>query len=111
MQTPFEILDVAEDANDEAVKKAYLKKVREYPPEHHVEAFQRVRGAFELIQTEKQRRKYRLFHVEKPDIDDVLRQALAPGAVQRPDADVLAGALAESALDDLLKTAASNHHD
>ncbi len=104
MQTPFEILEVAEDAGDEAIKKAYLKKVKEYPPEHNVEAFQRIRVAFEQIQTEKQRRSHRLFHHGTPDFDRLLRQALAPGAIQRPDADLLTGALVEAALDDLLKT-------
>ncbi len=108
MQTPFEILEVAEDANDEAIKKAYLKKVKEYPPEHNVEAFQRFRNAFEQIQNEKQRRNHRLFHREKADFDCLLRQSLVPVAVQRPDADLLAGALAEAALDDLLKIQASS---
>jgi curved DNA-binding protein CbpA len=103
MQTPFEILGVAEDASDEAIKKAYLKKVREYPPDHHVEAFQRIRGAFESIQTEKQRHQYRLFYVDEPDIDSLLRSALRPGAIQRPEHDLLAGALAETALDTLLR--------
>ena len=109
MQTPFEILDVAEDAGDEAIKKAYLKKVKEYPPEHHVEAFQRIRIAFEQIQTEKQRRQHRLFHHEKPDFDRLLRHALKPGAVQRPDADLLAGALVEAALADLLKISVASN--
>ena len=104
MQTPYEILAVAEDADDEAVKKAYLNKVREYPPERHAEAFQRVRRAFEQIQSDTQRRKHRLFHHAKPDFDRLLRQSLKPGAAQRPDADLLAGALAEAALAELLKT-------
>ena len=106
MQTPFEILDVDEDANDESVKKAYLRKVKEFPPEHNVEAFQRIRGAFELIQTEKQRRKYRLFHHETPDFHRLLRRSLRPGTFQRPDADILAGALVEGVIDELLQTQA-----
>ena len=103
MQTPFEILDVAETATDETIKKAYLKKVKEYPPEHNVEAFQRIRSAFELIQTEKQRRKHRFFHHEQPDFDSLLRNALRPNAIQRPDGDLLVSALAEAAINDLLK--------
>ncbi len=106
MQTPFEILDVADDANDDAVKKAYLNKVREYPPEHSAEAFQRIRGAFELIQTDKQRRKYRLFHLEKPDFQYLLRQSLRPSVFQRPDANTLLGALTEGVIDGLLKSQA-----
>ena len=107
MQTPYEILEVAEDASDESIKKAYLKKVKEYPPEHNAEAFQRFRNAFEQIQNEKQRSNHRLFHREKVDLDCLLRYALSLKDIHRPDADLLAGALAESALDDLLKTEAS----
>jgi curved DNA-binding protein CbpA len=108
MQTPFEILEVAEDADDDAIKKAYLKKVKDYPPERDKEAFQRIRTAFETIQTDKQRRQYRLFHVGQPNFDALLRQALKPGAVQRPEADLLVGALAESVLADLLKAPVSS---
>jgi len=107
MQTPYEILEVAEDASDESIKKAYLKKVKEYPPEHNVEAFQRFRNAFEQIQNEKQRSNHRLFHREKVDLDCLLRPLFKPKDIHRPDADLLVGALAESALDDLLKTKAS----
>jgi DnaJ-class molecular chaperone len=106
MQTPFEILDVADDADDEAVKKAYLKKVREYPPEHSAVAFQRIRGAFEMIQTDKQRRKHRLFNHEKPDLQNLLRQTLRPGVFQRPDANTLLGALTEGVIDGFLKSQA-----
>jgi len=108
MQTPFEILEVDEDANDESIKKAYLKKVKEYPPEHNVEAFQRFRRAFEQIQSEKQRLDYRLFHYEKPELTGLFQQFLAPGMPQRPDADLLAGVLGEAALDELLKIQASS---
>jgi curved DNA-binding protein CbpA len=104
MQTPYEILDVAEDANDESIKKAYLGKVREYPPEKNAEAFQRIRDAFEKIQNDKQRRKYRLFHHEKPEFEALLGRSLCPAAFLRPDAEIFIGALAEGAVDELLKT-------
>ena len=103
MKTPYEILEVADDADDETVKKAYLKKVREYPPERNVEAFQRIRDAFEQIKTDKQRRRYRLFHHEPPDLLDLLRQSLHPGAPLRPDVTVLLGALTEGVIDELFK--------
>lgn len=104
MQTPFEILEVPGDADDEAIKKAYLKKVKECPPERGQDAFQRVREAFEAVQTDKQRRRYRLFHAAPPDFDALLKQALKPGPAGRPEADLLAGALAEAALAELLQT-------
>lgn len=103
MQNPFEILEVAEDADDAAIKKAYLKKVKEYPPERQAETFQKIRSAFEAIESDKQRRQYRLFHAETPDLASLLKQALKPGPAQRPEVDVLVGALAETVLADWLR--------
>lgn len=102
MQTPFETLDVAEDAGDEAIKKAYLRKVREFPPERDAEGFRRVRAAFELIETEASRREYRLFHVALPEPAALSRLAFKPGPTARPAARDLVGALAESLADDLI---------
>lgn len=95
MQTPYEILAVEEDAGDEAIKKAYLRKVREFPPEQQGEAFRYVREAYELIATEKHRRQYRLFHGGRPDVTALLRMAITPGKPERPDAAALIAALTE----------------
>ncbi len=76
METAFDVLEVVEDASDELIKKAYLQKVREYPPEQAPEQFQRIRLAFEAIQTQRQRLKYQLFHHEPPSIDVFLKQLL-----------------------------------
>lgn len=95
MQTPFELLEVAEDATNEAIKKAYLRKVREYPPERDAAAFQRIRAAFEHIETERQRLNYRLFHHESPDLSAMLRLIARPGSPQRPGTSTLIGALTE----------------
>lgn len=95
METPYEILGVDEDAGDEAIKKAYLRKVREFPPEQQSTAFQRIRAAYELIATDKQRRRYRLFHRGRPEVSELLRQALKPGRPERPDPATLIAALAE----------------
>ena len=103
MATPFEILDVAEDADDAAIKKAYLKKVKECPPERQAEAFQKIRSAFEAIETDKHRRQYRLFHVDAADMEGLLRQALKPDPAKRPEADVFVGALVEATLADWLR--------
>lgn len=95
METPYEVLGVAEDADDETIKKAYLRKVREFPPEQQGEAFQRIRVAYEHIATDKQRRQYRLFHRGLPEVSALLQQALRPGRPERPDPATLIAALAE----------------
>lgn len=97
MQTPYDILEVAEDAGDDDIKKAYLRKVREFPPEREGAAFQRIREAYERIATDKMRRQYRLFDRSLPEVEDLLRLALKPGQPVRPDAAMLIGALVEAA--------------
>lgn len=97
MQTPYEILEVAADAGDDDIKKAYLRKVREFPPEREGAAFQRIRDAYERIATDKRRRQYHLFDRGMPDVEDLLARALKPGRPVRPDAATLIGALAEAA--------------
>lgn len=80
MKTPYEILEVAEDVDDSALKKAYLAMVRRYPPERFPDDFQRIYQAYELIKTAEDRLSYRLFHCELPrpaDIAAVLLQSMA----------------------------------
>ncbi len=67
MKTPYEILDVPEESSDSEIKKAYLAKVRQYPPERFPEMFQQIRQAYELIRTESERLSYKLFHTSLPE--------------------------------------------
>lgn len=108
METPYEVLGVEVDAGDEAIKKAYLRKVREFPPERNAEAFRRIRKAYELIETDKKRREYRLFHREKPDVSVLLRRVLRPGRPERPDADSLIRTLTEGLAEHLSETHADS---
>jgi curved DNA-binding protein CbpA len=96
MKTPFNIIGVSEDATDETIKKAYLQKVRQYPPEREPEQFQIIRTAFEAIKTQEQRLKYLLFHHEPPSIAALLEHALQSGKPQRPTATLFTKTLAES---------------
>ncbi|NOQ34966.1 MAG: DnaJ domain-containing protein [Methylococcaceae bacterium] len=97
MLTPFEILELSETANDEAIKKAYLKKVRQYPPEQAPDKFQQIRDAYELIKTERLRISYQLFNHEKPDFLQLLAQTLkSNGAIKRVDETLFTKTLAES---------------
>jgi len=108
VKTPYEILGVMEDANDEAIKKAYLQRVKENPPERDPSRFQTIRTAYEQIATDKQRRMHRLFHWEKPELADLLANALQPGPPQRPDASTLLAALIENLADRLLGPAGTH---
>lgn len=97
METPYEILGVEPDAGDEAIKNAYLAKVREHPPERDGDGFRRIRLAYEAIATEKQRLRQRLFQRDRPELAALLTTALRPGRPQRPEPAALLAALAECA--------------
>lgn len=84
MQNPFDLLGIAEDADDDAIKKAYLQQVREHPPERDPERFQAIRAAYEAIKTRQDRLRYRLFEQEAPDLTGLMVSALHGGSRRRP---------------------------
>lgn len=58
MKEPYKILDANEVLSLEEIKKCYLKKVREFPPEDNQEEFLRVRKAYEdILQQHKTKNK------------------------------------------------------
>lgn len=78
MKTAFEILEVSEDATDDAIKQAYLQKVKQYPPEQAPEQFQLIRTAYEAIKTKSLRIKYQLFAIVPPEPADIIEHAFKP---------------------------------
>lgn len=95
MKNPFELLAVSPEATDEIIKKAYLNKVKEYPPDQTPEQFQVIRSAYELIQTHKARLAYSLFHLEQPSTNILSQTQLKDGEPQRPDKALFMRMLAE----------------
>jgi curved DNA-binding protein CbpA len=62
--TPAEVLDVGPDATDEEIRAAYLRRVRECPPDRAPEQFERIRDAYEVLRDPRRRMRHRLFSVE-----------------------------------------------
>jgi len=89
MKTPFELLEIAEDSDDAAVKKSYLMMVKRFPPERFPAEFQRIREAYETIRTEKDRLKFSLFDTTCPQAQDVLMDIKSSNVNKRPDIDAL----------------------
>jgi DnaJ-class molecular chaperone len=69
MKTPFEILEAPDTATDSEIKSAYLKQVRQFPPDRYPEKFKQIKIAYDQISGEKNRIAYRLFNVVEPDVD------------------------------------------
>ena len=76
MQTPYELLDVAANADDDAIKLAYLQKVKDYPPDRDPEQFQVIRTAYETIKDHKSRVGHALFSQPEADFELLLNHAL-----------------------------------
>lgn len=72
MKTPYEILDVAEQSGDAEIKQAYLRKVKECPPDRDHEAFQRINSAYEAVKNVASRERYKLFHYPEADFNALL---------------------------------------
>lgn len=58
---PFSVLGIDEDADDAAIRAAYLRGVRRSPPDRDPDGFRRVRDAYEAIQDAERRLASRLF--------------------------------------------------
>jgi len=83
MPNPFDLLGIPEDAGDDAIKKAYLQRVREHPPERDPDRFQAIRAAYEAVKTHRDRLSYQLFQAETPDLTELTATALCPGGSRR----------------------------
>lgn len=77
MKTPYEILGVASDATDADIKQAYLRKVKDSPPDSDPERFQLIHNAYSSIKDAKSRMSLALFEMPGADFDELLDRALA----------------------------------
>ena len=77
MLNPFTILNIEENADDEAVRAAYVGAIRQSPPDRDPEGFRRIRDAYEAIRDTEKRLAFRLFGPPPlPQLEDV--RALIP---------------------------------
>ncbi len=64
MRNPYKILGVPDKADDDTIRKAWLVKVRQYPPETAPEQFKLISQAYEQIKTHKDRIRHFLFSTD-----------------------------------------------
>jgi len=58
---PHAVLGVGPEADDEQIRAAYLRKLKEYPPDRSPAEFERVRDAYELLRDRRRRSQHTLF--------------------------------------------------
>ncbi len=84
MIDPYTILGIDTDADDEAIKLAYLDQIRRYPAEHDAQRFAQIRAAFERIRSRHERLGYRLFESEPPTPQSLLAHLAISAKPGRP---------------------------
>lgn len=52
---PHQVLGIPPEAGDEEVRAAYLRKVKEYPPDRAPHEFEKVRDAYEILRDPRRR--------------------------------------------------------
>ena len=65
MTDPREVLGVSSSAGEEEIRAAYLRKVKEYPPDQAPEEFEKVRNAFETLR-DPRKRTLAMLHASDP---------------------------------------------
>lgn len=83
MIDPYRTLGVGKDADDAAIRAAYLAAIRACPPERDAARFERIRAAFEAIADARSRRSHALFDISLPTPADLLH-AVDGGFVPGP---------------------------
>ena len=87
MKTPYEILEVAEQATDSEIKQAYLEKVKINPPDRDHDKFQQIHSAYETIKNVTSRENNALFNFPEADFDALLEQAFSTAKPSLMSAD------------------------
>lgn len=63
---PYAVLGIERTSDEAAIKRAYFRLVREYPPEREPEKFQELRAAYDQVRTVEARSQTDLFLLQPP---------------------------------------------
>ncbi|MCD6393546.1 MAG: DnaJ domain-containing protein [Planctomycetes bacterium] len=77
-QDPFSVLDVPPDAGDAEIRAAYMRKVKEHPPDRCGPEFEKIRDAYHQLKDPYRRAKYLILGatVDRP-LESLLDEAPA----------------------------------
>ena len=60
-EDPCHILEIEPQASAEEIRAAYLRKIKQYPPERHPVEFEKVRDAYDTLRDPRARTRNLLF--------------------------------------------------
>ena len=61
---PREVLGINQDAGEEEIRTAYVRKVKEHPPDRSPEEFERIRDAYDSLRDPRRRMRDVLLAVD-----------------------------------------------
>ena len=61
---PREVLGINQDDGEEEIRTAYVRKVKEHPPDRSPEEFERIRDAYDSLRDPRRRMRDRLVSVD-----------------------------------------------
>jgi curved DNA-binding protein CbpA len=64
MIDPREVLGVSQDAGEEEIRAAYVRKVKEHPPDRSPEQFERIRDAYDNLRDPRRRMREALLSAD-----------------------------------------------
>ena len=89
MRDPFLLLGVGRDADDDAVRAAFLAAIRDCPPDRDPQRYESLRQAYARIATRRDRLAFELLDRELPEPLDILDRGAPLNGSCRPDPGVL----------------------
>ena len=72
MSDPYEVLGLANDADETEIRRRYLELVRQSPPDREPERFAAVRAAYDEVRDPARRLEAQLFRASTSDSLDAL---------------------------------------
>ena len=64
MMDPREVLGGSQDAGEEEIRAAYVRRVKEHPPDRSPEEFERIRDAYDSLRDPRRRMRDKLLSVD-----------------------------------------------
>lgn len=85
----YALLGVDAAADPAALKRAYIAKTKEFPPETHPEEFQKIRAAYETLRDPARRKEHDILLRYGETIEDLLREAIETPTINRNSINLL----------------------
>jgi curved DNA-binding protein CbpA len=85
-EDPWMILGVSLEAGDEEIRAAYLRKVKEFPPDRAPVEFERIRDAYDLLRDPRRRTLHMLLSVDPHEpLESLLDEGPGPRKFVGPE--------------------------